>query len=113
MEPKNREEIQPLLDISGGSMQLVPYDGCAEFVAKSAEEFTRFMKEVYDSPHLIGNTLSPQTHSLPMPWLTLYSRLRKTFLRFDEGISCYVWLRELDFWSSDSDAGRERWDPGL
>jgi len=54
MEPKNREEIQSLLEISGGSMKLVPYDGCAEFLATSAEAFTKFMKEVYDSPHLIG-----------------------------------------------------------
>jgi hypothetical protein len=55
MELKNREEIQPLRDISAGTMELLPFDACAEFVAKSAEEFMNFMKEVYGSSHLIGN----------------------------------------------------------
>ncbi|KAF2196416.1 hypothetical protein GQ43DRAFT_476344 [Delitschia confertaspora ATCC 74209] len=30
MEPKHREGIQPLLQASGGTMQLVPWDGCGK-----------------------------------------------------------------------------------
>lgn len=37
-----------------GSMQIAPYDGCAEFHAHSAEHFVRFIKGVYDSAHLVG-----------------------------------------------------------
>jgi hypothetical protein len=54
MEPKHREEIQPLLEASMGTMQLVPWDACAEFHAKSATDFTNFMKNVYTSDNLVG-----------------------------------------------------------
>ena len=35
-------------------MQIVPWDGCAEFYAESAEKFVAFMKSVYASSHLVG-----------------------------------------------------------
>ncbi|KAF2274016.1 uncharacterized protein EI97DRAFT_347685, partial [Westerdykella ornata] len=54
MEQKHRDEIQPLLDASQGPMQLVPWDGCAEFLAKDAESFIKFMNDVYNSNHLMS-----------------------------------------------------------
>lgn len=56
MEPKHREEMQPLLEASMGTMKLVPWDGCAEFHARNAVDFTNFMKNIYDSPHLVGKS---------------------------------------------------------
>lgn len=54
MEPKNRAEIAPLLEASAGTIQLVPWDACAEFHATSAEDFTNFMLNIYSSSHLVG-----------------------------------------------------------
>lgn len=54
MEPKHREELADLLEASAGSMRLVPWDGCAEFHARSAADFTQFMKNIYASPDLVG-----------------------------------------------------------
>ncbi|KZM22513.1 uncharacterized protein EKO05_0009682 [Ascochyta rabiei] len=53
-EAKHVNDLQPLLDDSGGSIQIMPYDGCAEFHAKSAKEFVVFMKSVWASDHLVG-----------------------------------------------------------
>jgi hypothetical protein len=46
--------MEPLLQASGGTMQIIPYDGCAEFHAKSAQDFVTFMTSVYKSDHLVG-----------------------------------------------------------
>jgi hypothetical protein len=54
MDQKAREDIKPLLAAASGSMQPVLWDGCAEFHTKSAEHFTRFMKDIYTSEVLDG-----------------------------------------------------------
>ncbi|KAH9879860.1 hypothetical protein J1614_001884 [Plenodomus biglobosus] len=53
-EAQHKSAIEPLLEASMGSMQIAPYDGCAEFHAESAEHFVSFMKGVYASAHLVG-----------------------------------------------------------
>ncbi|XPS68443.1 hypothetical protein M3J09_000731 [Ascochyta lentis] len=53
-DAKHVNDLQPLLEASGGSMHIMPYDGCAEFHAKSAEDFTAFMKSVWTSDNLVG-----------------------------------------------------------
>jgi hypothetical protein len=58
-EKQHVEAMAPLLEASGGSMTIAPYDGAAEFHAESAEAFVRFMKHVYGSSHLVGKQSSP------------------------------------------------------
>lgn len=58
-EAQHKIDIQPLLEASGGTMQIAPYDGCAEFHAESAEKFITFMKNVYGSPQLVGMYIHP------------------------------------------------------
>ncbi|KAF2630007.1 hypothetical protein BU25DRAFT_312636, partial [Macroventuria anomochaeta] len=53
-EPKHVDEMKDLFEASGGSMQSLPYDGCAEFYAKSAKGFTAFMRDIWASEHLVG-----------------------------------------------------------
>ncbi|KAH7095250.1 hypothetical protein FB567DRAFT_24062 [Paraphoma chrysanthemicola] len=53
-EKQHIEAMAPLLEASGGSMTIAPYEGAAEFHAESAEAFVRFMKNVYGSKHLVG-----------------------------------------------------------
>lgn len=91
MEPKNRKEIEPLLELSAGTMSLVPFDGCAEFVANTADDFTNFMKEVYGSPHLIGR-LTLRSTSIASVDTELPSRLWDAFLRSRERLPNHVWL---------------------
>lgn len=55
-EAQHKLAMQPLLEASGGSMQIAPYDGCAEFHAESAEKFVEFMKSVYAASHLVGES---------------------------------------------------------
>lgn len=43
--------ITPLLQ---SKMKLVSYDGCAEFLAKDAASFLKFMDNVYNSKDLVG-----------------------------------------------------------
>ncbi|KAF1946625.1 hypothetical protein EJ02DRAFT_493745 [Clathrospora elynae] len=52
-EFQHKVSIEPLLEASGGTMQIAPYDGCAEFHAESVEKFVGFMKNVYASSHLL------------------------------------------------------------
>jgi len=40
-------------------MNVVSYDGCAEFHAKDAESFVQFMESIYSSKELVG--------TLPIP----------------------------------------------
>jgi hypothetical protein len=35
-------------------MNVVSYDGCAEFHAKDAESFVNFMENIYNSKELVG-----------------------------------------------------------
>lgn len=53
-EPRHKTEIKRLLDISGGTMKSVPYDGCAVFHTKTADDFIDFMENVYGSKKLVG-----------------------------------------------------------
>ncbi|KAF2031831.1 hypothetical protein EK21DRAFT_87656 [Setomelanomma holmii] len=53
-ERKDIEAMAPLLEASGGTMSIALYDGAAEFHARSAEAFVRFVKNVYGSSHLVG-----------------------------------------------------------
>ncbi|CBX98198.1 hypothetical protein LEMA_P096070.1 [Plenodomus lingam JN3] len=55
-EDQHKIALEPLLEASIGSMQIAPYDGCAEFHAESAEHFVSFMKGVYASAHLVEKT---------------------------------------------------------
>ncbi|KAF2827590.1 hypothetical protein CC86DRAFT_369685, partial [Ophiobolus disseminans] len=53
-EQTHKDALKPLLEASGGSMQMVEWDGAAEFWAESAEGFVQFMGSVYGSSHLVG-----------------------------------------------------------
>lgn len=53
-EKKDVDAMEDLLEASGGSMKMVQYDGAAEFWAESPEKFTKFIKGVYASSHLVG-----------------------------------------------------------
>lgn len=53
-ESKHIDEIEDLVEASGGTIKVMPYDGCAEFHARGAEEFKMFMKTVWASDNLVG-----------------------------------------------------------
>ncbi|KAJ4309788.1 hypothetical protein N0V94_008766 [Neodidymelliopsis sp. IMI 364377] len=53
-EAKHKAELEPLVQSSGGSMQMLPYDGCAEFHARTAQDFITFMNSVFSSDQLVG-----------------------------------------------------------
>jgi hypothetical protein len=48
--------IAPLL--KQPNMNLIEYDGCAEFHAKDADHFLKFMDGIYNSKNLVGMCLS-------------------------------------------------------
>ncbi|KAF2728953.1 hypothetical protein EJ04DRAFT_569079 [Polyplosphaeria fusca] len=50
-DARHKEMLAPLL---GQGMALAPYDGCAEFHAKDAEGFLRFMVDVHAAKELVG-----------------------------------------------------------
>ncbi|KAH3948013.1 hypothetical protein HBH53_108430 [Parastagonospora nodorum] len=53
-EQQHITALLPLMEASGGSMKMVGWDGAAEFHARSAEAFVRYMKSVYASDKLVG-----------------------------------------------------------
>ncbi|KAH7130340.1 hypothetical protein B0J11DRAFT_602675 [Dendryphion nanum] len=48
----HRSLVAPVLE--SGHMQLLPYDGCAEFHCKDADKFLQFLKDISDDRSLVG-----------------------------------------------------------
>ncbi|KAF2741771.1 hypothetical protein M011DRAFT_413880 [Sporormia fimetaria CBS 119925] len=54
MDKASRDALEPLFEAGGGLMHPMNYDGAAEFYARSAEDFTTFIKNVWASDNLTG-----------------------------------------------------------
>lgn len=65
-EPKHVEQMKQLLEATGGNMQILPYDGCAEVYSRSAEDFIAFMRDVSWSERLsrCGNAVSGRSEGV-------------------------------------------------
>ncbi|KAF2107229.1 Malate/L-lactate dehydrogenase [Lophiotrema nucula] len=53
-DAKSKAAVAPLLEGNGGNMHALPWDGCAEFHARTGEDFVKFIQSVYDSKELVG-----------------------------------------------------------
>ena len=51
---KYRSEIEDMVEASGETLGVMPYDGCAEFHARDREDFETFVRTSSASDHFAG-----------------------------------------------------------
>ncbi|CAO2657218.1 Nn.00g033440.m01.CDS01 [Neocucurbitaria sp. VM-36] len=74
-DDEHRNNVQRLLAAVGGSMQLAPYDGIAEFHTKYYETFERFILSVFADPLIVGDQRKFVNMSSPLHVMAGYENL--------------------------------------
>jgi len=70
-----RQNIQPLLEATGGLLAVAPYDGIAEFLTKDYQTFEKFIMQIFLNPIMIADQQSFVDASTAMHVMAGYDNL--------------------------------------
>lgn len=71
----HRQNIQPLIEATGGLLAVAPYDGVAEFLTKDYKTFEKFIMQIFLNPIIVADQQSFVDTSTAMHVMAGYDNL--------------------------------------